>query len=94
MNLYKLGLDAGTTWFPSVAEPLRNQAGEIVAGLSMVHRGGTRMYEVGALQKQASLAPGLPGVVEWGKDLGMGALLLIGLFVTVGALSKDGKANE
>lgn len=94
MSFYKLGVSSGATWFPSVAQPLRNQAGEIIAGVSMMRAGGARMYEVGALQKQPPLASGFPGVVEWGKDLGKGALLLIGLFVTVGALSKDGKANE
>lgn len=93
MSLYKLGLDAGAKWLPSAAEPLRNQAGEIIAGVSMMRQGGARMYAVGALEEQPKLAPGMDGVVQWAEDAGMGVLLFIGLFVTVAAAS-SGKERK
>lgn len=93
MSLYKLGLDAGAICLPSAVEPLRNQAGEIIAGVSLMRQGGARMYEVGALQEQEPVAPGMDGVVGWLEDAGKGLLLLFGLFVTVSALS-GGKRRE
>lgn len=91
-NLYKLGLTAGDTMLPELAVPLRNRAGEIVAGLSMVRRGGDRMWQVGALEKQEPLAPGIPGVVHWAQDVGKGLLLLFGTFIVVSALRDERKS--
>lgn len=87
-NLYKLGLEAGGVCFPSAAEPLRNQAGEIVAGVAMMRRGGSRMYEIGALQKQEPVDRSVEGVVQWAGDVALGLLLFMGALVTMGALSR------
>lgn len=86
MSFYRSGLGAKTSWFPSAGEPLRNQFGEIVAGVRMVKTGAPRMYEVGASEKQEPLAPGFAGVVGWIDDLGKTLLVLGGILVAASAL--------
>lgn len=91
MSFYKTGISSGDVAFPSVAVPLRNQAGEIIAGFQLMKMGAPRMYEVGALQKQSPVDPSFQGMVGWLGDVGKGALLLIGLFATVAALTPKEK---
>lgn len=86
MSFYRSGLGAKSAWFPSAADPLRNQLGEIVAGVRMVKSGAPRMYEVGASEKQVPVDRTVEGVLGWGSDLLKTGLVIAGIFVAAGAL--------
>lgn len=93
MNLYRTGLNAVVeTGLPVHAEPLRNYAGEIVAGVRLVRTGEARIFKLGAapaLQKQGSgLAKGVGDVVRWLADLVVAMLVLAGVLVLGSALAR------
>ena len=88
MSFYKSGIGQPTSWFPQALEPLRNQAGEIIAGVRLVRAGERRMLAAGTELSPSPVAPGVPGVVGFVKDIGAGLAVLAGIFVVASALGR------
>jgi hypothetical protein len=89
MSFYNAGIQADTQWFPTTLEPLRDRAGAIVAGTSMVRESEKRFYKRGINPVVGAASGGgagvlVDGVVNLVLDV-MHILLLIGGVATVWA---------